>query len=266
MCELFGMSARHPASVSFSLRRFAARGGLAGKTLDGWGIALFDGRDIRICREPEPAQDSPWVSFIEARHRPSNIVISHIRHATLGAVCLANTQPFARESAGRMHAFAHNGKLADTSGLDRDARRFRPLGETDSELAACALFQGVGDLWGSGIPSPSERLALISDFATRLRLLGPANFLYSDGELLVAHGHRRTQASSRIEPPGLWMLERKCPHPEEALEKAGVRIEDDQLEQSVVVFASVPLTDEPWRALDEGQVVAVSNGSIITST
>jgi predicted glutamine amidotransferase len=265
MCELFGMSSRHAASVSFSLHRFAARGGLAGKTLDGWGIALYDGSDIRICREPEPAQDSPWVSFIEARHRPSNIVMSHIRHATLGTVCLANTQPFAREAGGRMHVFAHNGRLADTTGLNDVARRFRPLGQTDSETAACALFQAVGDMWQSGFPSTSERIALISAFAARLRPLGPANFLYSDGEILVAHGHRRTQAGGRIEPPGLWLLERTCPLPVDTLENAGVHIEDDQLEQSVVLFASVPLTEEPWRALDEGQIVAVANGSIISS-
>lgn len=264
MCELFAMCARQPARVSFSLQRFAARGGLAGKTLDGWGIALYDGPDVRICREPEPANDSPWMSFIESRHRPSSIVMSHIRHATLGAVSLANTQPFVREAGGRMHGFAHNGKLADTVALDAEARRFRPLGETDSELAACVLFQRVGELWRAGHPSPAERIALLAEFAAGLRPLGPANFLYSDGELLVAHGHRRTQASGRIEPPGLWVLERACPAEQDARQHAGVHIEDGAAQQSVVLFASVPLTGEPWRALDEGQVVAVANGSIIT--
>src|SRR5512139_3995785 len=263
MCELFGMSARRPASVSISLQRFAARGGLAGRTLDGWGLALHDGRDVRICREPEPARDSPWLSFIESRHLPSRIVISHIRHATLGGVTLANTQPFIREVGGRMHVFAHNGKLSDTSGLDRQARRFRPVGETDSELAACALFQRVGEIWRQPTPSTAERIALVRDFAGELRPLGPANFLYTDGELLIAHGHRRTQSSGRIEPPGLWMLQRSCPYQEDPLEQAGVRIDGGVQQQSVVLFASVPLSEEPWIALDEGQVVAVGADGII---
>lgn len=265
MCELLGMSSRHPASVSISLHRFAARGGLAGKTLDGWGLVLHDGRDVRVWREPEPARDSPWLPFIEARHPPCRILVSHIRHATRGAVSLANTQPFIREAGGRMHVFAHNGRLADTSALDEEARRFRPLGETDSEIAACALFQRIGGVWAGSPPSLAGRISLVRDFAATMRAQGPANFLYSDGDVLIAHGHRRTQAAGHIGPPGLWMLERECARPADPLEQAGLRIEDGAQQQSVILFASVPLSDEPWRALDEGQVVAVSNGTIIAS-
>ena len=56
MCELFGLSSRTPTAVAFSLERFAQRGGLHGRTLDGWGLAFYDGSDIRLFREPEPAR------------------------------------------------------------------------------------------------------------------------------------------------------------------------------------------------------------------
>lgn len=71
MCELFALSSRVPTTVSFSLQRFAQRGGLQGKTLDGWGLAYYDGRDLRLYREPEPARDSVWLPFIGSRQAPS---------------------------------------------------------------------------------------------------------------------------------------------------------------------------------------------------
>jgi predicted glutamine amidotransferase len=100
--ELLGLTSRLPTAATFTLRRFAARGGLDERLIDGWGIALDDGTDLRAYREPEPARDSPWLAFIEQRRVRTRLLISHIRHATRGAVTLANTQPIAREIGGRI--------------------------------------------------------------------------------------------------------------------------------------------------------------------
>jgi glutamine amidotransferase len=263
MCELFGFSSRLPTVVSFSLARFAERGGLGGKTLDGWGLAYYDGHDLRLYREPEPARDSAWLAFIQVRQIPGSLVISHIRHATRGEVSLANTQPFVREIRGRMHCFAHNGKLP---AIDQAAAfkcgYFVPVGDTDSELAACALFARMAALWRAGAtPAPGERLAVVQQFAEELRELGPANFLYSDGELLFGHGHRRTQSDGSITPPGLWLLRRQCAVDPAALSMSGIHIGTADGQQEVTLLASVPLTDEPWRALREGEVVVIRNGA-----
>ena len=101
MCELFCLSSRLPTSVTFSLRKFADRGGLGSHNVDGWGVAFHDGREARLYKEPEPAGDSPWLAFIQERRLPTRLLISHIRHATRGALSLANTQPFAREPGER---------------------------------------------------------------------------------------------------------------------------------------------------------------------
>ncbi len=71
-----------------------------------------------------------------------------------------------------------------------------------------------------------------------LRELGSANFLYLDGELLIAHGYRRTQSDGEIAPPGL-TLTRFCIVDPGALSTAGVVLTGSQL---VTLFASVPLT------------------------
>ncbi|MBS0394996.1 MAG: class II glutamine amidotransferase [Proteobacteria bacterium] len=264
MCELFCLSSRLPTTVTFSLSRFAARGGLDGRQLDGWGLAFYDGRDLRLYREPEPARASAWLPFIEQRRVPSTLVVSHIRHATRGSVCLANTQPFARELGGRMHCFAHNGMLRGEIRPGRaGSRRFAPVGETDSEQAACELVERMAALWMTGQPSVQQRAAVVREFAREMAMLGPANFIYSDSEVAFAHGHRRTQADGSIRPPGLWVLERHCDVDNDALPVAGVALAGRSSGQQLVLLASVPLTHEGWRPLEEGELVIVREGMIV---
>lgn len=266
MCELFCMSSRLPTVATFTLDRFAARGGLDGRTIDGWGLAFYDGTDLRLYREPEPARDSLWLQYVGRRHLPARILLSHVRHATRGAVTLANTQPFAREVGGRMHCFAHNGRLEELGPEQaRALRRYHPLGDTDSELAACILFERMAALWErNGPPSLAQRTAEFGTFATEMRRLGPANFLYSDGITLFAHGHRRTQADGRIAPPGLWQLQRHCAIDPDAAGVSGVRLDSAGGTQDIVLVASVPLTDEDWQPLAEGQALAIEQGTLVT--
>src|SRR5262249_5558498 len=70
------------------------------------------------------------------------------------------------------------------------------------------------------------------------------------------------QRNGTIAPPGLWLLSRQCGLDTDALSQAGVLIDADP--QEVILFASVPLTDEPWHPLHEGQVVAVKAGRLLT--
>ena len=63
-----------------------------------------------------------------------------------------------RELGGVWCSFAHNGDLADT---ERDARlragAYRPVGETDSELASCALLERL-----RGLDRPGPNGAIIT--------------------------------------------------------------------------------------------------------
>ncbi len=262
MCELFAVSSRTRTRVSLSMRELASRGTPGGKLADGWGVACYDGFDTRVLREPEPAADSAWLDHVIASGRPhSRIVIAHIRHATQGGVALANTQPFTRELGGRVHVFAHNGMLTDVKGMiGVSCRRFRPVGETDSEVAFCGLMERMALLWDYDVPSTEARREVVARYAAELRELGPANFLYSDGELLFAHGHRRTQVDGEFAPPGLTTLTRRCPTERDTLPAAGVELETEAGPQTLTLFASVPLTDEDWRPLQEGEIVVACNG------
>ncbi len=265
MCELFAMSSTVPATVNYSLERFARHGGLTQANRDGWGIGYFEGGDVRLIKEPAPASDSPWVRFIAERELESHCVIAHVRWATQGGATLENTHPFERELAGRRHVFAHNGSLDDVEHtLPFESDRFRPIGDTDSEHAFCVLLQQLEPLWyGATEPPPLEaRLETIASFAAEARLLGAANFLYSDGEVLFAHGHRRRYEENgqmtEPRPPGLHMLSRRCAGAAPEVDCDGLTVSVPK--QEVALLASVPLTEDPWVALPEGVVVALRAG------
>lgn len=270
MCELLALSTSQPGQLTFSLHTLASHGGEAGSARDGWGVAFYQGEDVALFREPRAAGDSALVRYLETEGPSTNLAISHIRHATRGSIQLSNTQPFVRELGGHSHVFAHNG---DLPGIEANAALamgpYLPVGQTDSERAFCALLTRMQVLWANvkqdGAPSLQDRMALLAAFAADLRALGPANFLYADGDALFAHSDRRMQRGRpRPEPPGLWTLQRHCAPADPPLdERAGVSVAP---EARVAVFiASVPLTGEAWRPMAEGELVAVRNGEVLVT-
>ena len=273
MCELLAMSTRHAAHLSASLEMLASHSGPTSSTRDGWGAAFYQGNDVALFREPIAAGDSALARWLGQRGPATTLAVAHIRRATLGTVRLANTQPFVRELAGRAHVFAHNGHLpgiAQSAGLAFD--RYRPIGDTDSEHAFCALLERLHGLWGRNATPPSleQRLGVVTQFAADLRRLGPANFLYADAEVLFAHGHRRIHpASGRIEPPGLFRLAPSGSTLEQRVQtRSAPAAPDSQAApgmQAVTLIASVPLGDGAWQPFAEGEVVAVSAGMMIDS-
>lgn len=264
MCELFGISGNNPVGLTLSLREFARHGSPDRAPRDGWGIAYYRDLDVRLIKDTAPAATSDWMQFVESHCLRSPLILSHIRHATQGGLRYANTQPFARELAGRQHVLAHNGNLEGIRAEgDLAPKRFQPIGDTDSELAFCALMQRLAALWDSApeVPDLRARLQLVATFAREIRELGPANFLYSDGDALFAHADRRKQQDGNVAPPGLWSLERQCSgirdeHP--AIK--GAALEPDL--QNVALIASVPLTQEDWRPLAHGEVFALRGGKV----
>ena len=253
MCELLAMSARFPTTLHRSMAELARHGGATGPHRDGWGIAYLQGGDAQIVREPTPACDSAWLACLQHQDLESAIVLAHVRRATQGPRLLRNTQPFARELGGRMHVFAHNGMLP---GIEADPRfrleRFRPVGDTDSEHAFCALVDRLARRWVRGLPALDERLAEVVAFAAALRELGPANFIYTDGDAVFGHGDRRRDDAGNIRPPGLHVLCRSCEG-----------VSDGEGRQSVALLASVPLSPERWSPLAEGEVVVLREGRVV---
>jgi predicted glutamine amidotransferase len=264
MCELFGVSAKHPTRVTFRFHEFAIHGGGTAPNADGWGVAFQDPPDVRRIREPAPAVSSPWVKLIERTHLEARMFISHVREASVGHPELKNTHPFTREMFGRMHTMAHNGTIKNPQD-DKELQlgRYEPVGDTDSEYVFCALLSKMQPLWADGAePSVEQRLEVFAKVAEVARKRGPANFLYSDGTALFVHAHKRHHPDGSVSAPGLNVLF----HEGEAARHSGHRgvdVTSEHSEQELALVASVPLSEEDWRPLKEGSVHVFAAGKQI---
>lgn len=266
MCELFAMSSRLPATVDYSLEEFSRHGGLTAPNKDGWGIVYYEQGDIRRAREALPAATSEIVRFIRENDFTSTIVLSQIRRATQGDRSLRNTQPFSRELGGQMHTFVHNGDLGEIAKAPTMRLGVHtPIGDTDSEHAFCVLMERMRAVWRTprAVPSVDDRLGVFAEFASDARELGVANVIYCDGDALFAHGHlRRPEDTGNGEAPGLHYIRRNCPEPGRPLAARGLRVELQE-GQELVLLASVPLTDDGWTVVDEGEILVLRRGRIV---
>ncbi len=70
MCELLGMSANVPTDIVFSFTGLMQRGGRTGPHRDGWGIAFYEGRGLRLFQDRLPAasrKSRSWCSVIPSK-------------------------------------------------------------------------------------------------------------------------------------------------------------------------------------------------------
>lgn len=97
MCQLLGMNCNVPTDICFSFAGFRQRGGATDIHSDGWGIAFFEGRGVRMFLDPKPSAESVISELVENYPIHSLNVVAHIRKSTLGPTSLENTHPFRRE-------------------------------------------------------------------------------------------------------------------------------------------------------------------------
>ena len=129
MCELFGVSADRKIRINDHLRAFFAG---SAEHRHGWGIALLDGTEAEIIKEPVKALDSLRIKTALENDIYSSCLMAHIRQATIGDVSTENTHPFVRSDRyGREWVLVHNGTIFDSPYLN--GYRYTQEGSTDSE-------------------------------------------------------------------------------------------------------------------------------------
>ncbi len=206
MCRLFGQHAHpgfdlcEPLCSAENALRFQSH-----QHPHGWGIGWYQGGvpERRVGLLPAHRDDA----FVEAaRAARSQVVLAHVRDASIGPVVEENTHPFVH---GRW-LFAHNGTIARY----KRSRRVREaiLAEVDPDLRA--LIRGDTDsercfylylsrlrarapLDGADLGHVRRALAETTDVLVRIadpRAAKPSsvNLLVSDGRLLAACRRGRT--------------------------------------------------------------------------
>lgn len=262
MCELFALSGDEPMKLTYQLREFARHGGADYANRDGWGIMFAQDRDAYLFKEPAAASESPLERLVAEHAPPSRLIMAHIRLATSGEPSLWNTHPFRRTFHGRVRHFAHNGRLPGIERLAEgtDALTNR-IGETDSELAFMILLERLAPLPMDG--ADAERFDAFSRFCADLRALGTANILYTEGDRLYVHAHKRRYEEagrfSEARAPGLQLRAIVCDRGH--WETRGAQVASPGHRH--LMLASVPLDDGEWQPLAEGETLLLERGQIL---
>ncbi|MCS3902312.1 glutamine amidotransferase [Methylohalomonas lacus] len=251
MCELLGMSANTPTDICFSFAGLMRRGGRTGPHRDGWGIAFYEGNGSRVFHDPLASAESEIARLISEYSIKSRIVISHIRQANRGRVCLENTHPFTRELWGRSWTFAHNGQLRGIK--QYPLRHYRPIGTTDSEYAFCLMLDRIRRRFPQAPRSSRQLRQYIGKLATELGKLGIFNFLLSDSRDLFAY------CSTSL----CWITRRAPFGPARLIdEDMTVDFKEETTPNDIVtVIATRPLTNnEDWNIMQPGELTVFRQG------
>lgn len=229
MCELFGASAESSRRFDGWLRPFRGRGGETADNPDGWGIAWWHEGEERIEKSPEPGHGSERFAAL-AEAVDSQLVLAHVRKASYPpSPAVLNTHPFVHECCGRRWVFAHNGMVPDIVGRPCALASCRPDGDTDSEFAFCHLLAGIVDAYDPA--DVGHWLNQLVGRADEIARLGEFNFLLSDGNTLIAHGHDHLH---HAEP-----------------------------ETGVVIIATAPLDEGDWQPFAPGELRVYRQGQLL---
>jgi glutamine amidotransferase len=211
MARLFGIIGNRPdlAARVLAFEGDALRARSSGAPL-GWGLGFYQGGEVLMRRRPIDERQELDVARIAADVR-ADLVIGHVRHATVGSLRTENTHPFRY----RQWLFAQTGTV---SGFEQIRERLVASvpeflrggirGETDAEVVFHVFLSFLHDasLLNDGpVDAPHVREALRSTLAVvdgMTAEVGAAgcqlNVMLSNGDALIAVHRGETPMRLRV--------------------------------------------------------------------
>lgn len=238
---------------SLSFRGFRKRGK---NNPHGWGVAFYPDESVQIIKEPLESGKSSLSNFLKDYSGiNTKLLIGHVRRASEGLKSHKNTHPFSRELIGKEYVFAHNGTLRGNYRRLKTGR-FKPVGETDSELAFCHIMYSVTN---SNISlTDNDSFVYLTNLIHKINSFGDFNCIFSDGEHLFCY-HDQNGYN------GLKIIRREAPFSSVRLADDDFRInlnEEKDPEQKGFVISTTPLTNENWESFDAGELIVFKNGEM----
>jgi len=280
MCQLLGMNCAAPTDFTFSFRGFSQRGGVTDVHSHGWGLAIYEGRGLRMFLDTLPCSSSPVAALVANYPIKTYNMLAHIRFATQGGVSLENVHPFQREMWGIQWSFAHNGEVPKFSSsycpnslhptLGRTTCHdifYNPVGDTDSEGVFCAILNALRAEFDA-LPT----LPVLHETIRRLCeeiIHGESdstifNFLLGCGPYTqFAFSWPGQRPGSQVWN-GLYYIVREPPFRCADLIDAEYSIDFSKVtspSDRVAVIATKPLTSEPgWKEFQRGELIMFDHG------
>jgi len=257
MCELLGLSFNKEVTVQLAFSGLKVG---ATENPDGWGVAWYDEYGTQIIKEAKPVDRSRLASsFLKELGARSRIFVSHIRRATAGSAGYPNTHPFYRRYDEKTWVFAHNGTI-DPGKVALFPGKFRPIGDTDSEVIFCHLLSWLQEN-GIALADRNDFMRLHNKLLD-INRSGELNLIFSDGRTLFTYHDRSGYV-------GLHCLLRQAPYKVVRLRGQYITVDLSQVvdpaERGYIV-ASTQLSDEDWIKVNEAQLLVFSDGHCIFSS
>jgi len=199
MARLFGIIGNRPdlAARVLASEAEALKARSKGAPL-GWGLAFYQGGEVLMRRRPIDERPEIDVAKLAADVR-ADLVLGHVRHATVGALRTENTHPFRY----RQWVFAQTGTVSEFERIkDRlvasvpDFLRSGIRGDTDAEVVFHVFLSFLHDagklndgLVEAGLVREALRstLAVVDGMTAEAGVeAGKLNMMVSDGDQLVA--------------------------------------------------------------------------------
>ncbi len=228
MCELFGLTGPDEITVNEYLKTFVSH---SPAHPNGWGLAFFDGKEIRLKKEPVAAFKSDYLKdYLKTTLRAANMM-AHIRFATRGHMEYENCHPFMkRDKSGRTWVFMHNGTIFDCARLDKYIHT--EIGQTDSERILLYMIDQLNDETAKQghVLNAKERFNVIDRTVLEITAHNKVNFMLYDGSMFYVH--KNMEGSMFVKHIG-----------------------------SSLLFATSPLDEGKWESVELCRLQAYKNGS-----
>jgi glutamine amidotransferase len=234
MCRLFGAAASAPVNVRFELVESGNSVLRQSEQHDsGWGCTFY--RDGRPQSRRFPVAAHAHDEFTEATTAEGELIVVHVRRATVGGLSLDNTHPFTEGP----YSYCHNGTIIKASLLEPLAAR-RPAGTTDSERFFNLLMERLD-------PADVEGTlrAAVEAVCERCRF-SALNFIFCDGRRLYAY---------RLGLYELFWLIRGTDLDADTRTHYHLSVERPPGEHVVLVASERLTDDEPWTAFEQDELL-----------
>lgn len=232
MCEILGISFENEACINDYLKTFYRH---SNNHPHGWGLALTDGNNINIEKEPIQATTSRYLRERLSQPIVTQTALAHIRYATIGNIEYKNCHPYSKtDNSSRRWTLIHNGTIFDYPPLCKFLKK--QTGDTDSERILLYIIEQINNAQ-KATKSPlnaNERFSLLDSIVSDMSKENKLNLLIFDGEYMYAHTNYADSLNY---------------------------LESD----NGIIFSTLPLSYEDWKKLPLNTLFAFRNGKLAFS-
>lgn len=272
MCRLFGLIANRPVNIMYSFFDKTSRSiinqakmdQLGRSNQDGWGVGFYNDQlkaQIQKMGKWSVDKDRSKLFNIIGRIR-SNIIISHIRLASVGQKTNENAHPYKFHINNHDYIFAHNGGIDMFHLLDYLDEDIRPPNyeKTDSAAYFRLIMQELKDNKYNFIKGIKAAIEIVKE-----RNYTGLNFILSDGVNLYAYRDYNNDSGNKYTLYHLFRDPQKDSNMYGFSKETNQRIEFKDIDQKATLIASEKITGnmENWIPLKRGELLIARKSTSI---